>query len=36
MKRTVQILLVEDDRGDVILTKKMFEHVRVGSAVERR
>ncbi|ETX02865.1 MAG: hypothetical protein ETSY1_02005 [Candidatus Entotheonella factor] len=27
MKKTMQILLVEDDPGDVILTKKLFENI---------
>jgi CheY-like chemotaxis protein len=41
MKKTMQILLVEDDPGDVILTKKMFENIQatlqlhvVGDGVE--
>lgn len=28
MKKTIQILLVEDDPGDVILTKRLFEDIR--------
>lgn len=41
MKKTVQILLVEDDPGDVMLTKKLFEDIQtklqlnvVGDGVE--
>lgn len=41
MKKAMQILLVEDDLGDVILTKKMFENIQaahqlnvVGDGVE--
>jgi two-component system, chemotaxis family, response regulator Rcp1 len=41
MKKTMRILLVEDDPGDVMLTKKMFENVQatlqlhvVGDGVE--